>query len=386
MKDLATRTQTFKDSIFAVMSKLAVENQAINLSQGFPDFDGEDFIKEMAKKAIAEGKNQYAPFPGIMELREEIASYQKEFYGMDYDPQTQISIATGATEAIFTSIMALVNPGDEVIVFEPFYDSYLASIEMAGGVVVPVTLYAPDFCYNKEELRDKITSKTKLIIVNTPHNPTGKIFSESELKFIADLALENDLYVMSDEVYEFLVFDQNKHLSIAKFDGMKERTIVISSAGKTFGVTGWKVGWALSGEKLSDIFRKTRQYITFSVSTPMQYAVYEALKRRGDYLPRFKKLYQDKRDLFCRGLRELGFDFNDPKGTYFVMLPIHQKTKKSDVEYCRELIEKFKVATIPPSSFYQVSKEGEGYLRLCFAKKDETLKEALKNLAPLKSL
>lgn len=384
MKALAERTNSFKDSIFAVMSKLALENNAINLSQGFPDFDGEDFVKEMATKAIQDGKNQYAPFPGILELRQEISHYQKEYYGMDYNPVSEISIATGATEAIFTTIMSLVNPKDEVIVFEPFYDSYIASIEMAGGIVVPVTLHAPDFSYDKEELKSKITSNTKLIIINTPHNPTGKIFSESELKFISEIATQNDLYVMSDEVYEFLTFDENKHFSIARFDGMKERTVVISSAGKTFGVTGWKVGWALSSEKLSDMFRKTRQYITFSVSTPMQYAVCEALKKRNDYLPRFKKLYQDKRDLFCKGLRELGFEFKDPEGTYFVMLPIHQKTSKKDIDFCRELIEKNKVATIPPSTFYQVSKEGEGYLRLCFAKKDETLREALKNLAPLK--
>lgn len=384
MKALAERTNSFKDSIFAVMSKLALENNAINLSQGFPDFDGEDFVKEMATKAIEDGKNQYAPFPGILELRQEISHYQKEYYGMDYNPVSEISIATGATEAIFTTIMSLVNPKDEVIVFEPFYDSYIASIEMAGGIVVPITLHAPDFSYNKEELKNKINSKTKLIIINTPHNPTGKIFSESELKFISEIAIENDLYVMSDEVYEFLTFDENKHFSIARFEGMKERTVVISSAGKTFGVTGWKVGWALSSEKLSDMFRKTRQYITFSVSTPMQYAVCEALKKRNNYLPRFKKLYQEKRDLFCKGLRELGFEFKDPQGTYFVMLPIHQKTSKKDIEFCRELIEKNKVATIPPSTFYQVSKEGEGYLRLCFAKKDETLIEALKNLAPLK--
>jgi N-succinyldiaminopimelate aminotransferase len=238
MKPVAPRINEFQDSIFGVISRLARENGAVNLGQGFPDFDGPEFLKKIAGQKIHEGYNQYAPFHGTQNLREEISSYYQRFYQLKYDPDAEVSVTVGATEAIFVTMMAMIGPGDEVIVLEPFYDSYIASIKMAGGVVVPVTMHAPNFSVNMAELKRAITPKTKMIIVNNPHNPTGKVWLKEELQEVAELAIANDLYVMSDEVYEFLVFDGARHIPTATLHEMRDRTITISSAGKTFGLTG----------------------------------------------------------------------------------------------------------------------------------------------------
>lgn len=386
MKDLAIRTSGFGDSIFGVMSKMAKENNAINLAQGFPDFDGPSFLKNYALNAISEGKNQYAAFMGIPELREKVqAKYEKE-YSVSFNADSEITITNGATEAIYLTIMGLVNPGDEVIVFEPVYDSYINSVKMAGGTPVAVTLKGEnDFSYDEAELKAAFSDKTKLIIVNTPHNPSGKIFTRSEMQFIANLAKENDAYIMSDEVYEYLVFDDKKHVSFCEFPEIKDRLILISSAGKTFGMTGWKVGWLLANKNVTNSCRKVHQYVTFSISTPFQEAVAKGLDHLDTYVPDFKKLYQDKRDLFYKELCDIGFDFKSPQGTYFMLIPIRKFTDKDDVEYAKELIQKHNVAMIPPSAFYLKSDDGKNYLRLCFAKKDETILAAIKNLKGLQS-
>jgi N-succinyldiaminopimelate aminotransferase len=279
--------------------------------------------------------------------------------------------------------MGLVSPGDEVVVLEPFYDSYVASIKMAGGIPVPVTMHAPDFTVDKKELEKAISPKTKLLILNNPHNPTGKVWAKEELLDVCDLVIKNDLYLMSDEVYEFLLFDGAKHIPTATLDGMFERTITVSSAGKTFGLTGWKIGWICANEKVSRACRLVHQYVTFAVSTPMQEGVAEGLKRLPDYLPGFVELYKGKRDFFYNELKQLGFDFKIPKGTYFMMVPISKKTDLKDVDFAMKLITERKVATVPPSAFYLKSTEGEKFLRFCFAKKEETLKEAAKNLKGL---
>jgi aspartate/methionine/tyrosine aminotransferase len=383
MKETALRISDFKDSIFGVMSKLARENNAINLSQGFPDFDGPDFVKEFAYKKIAEGHNQYAPFQGSANLRNEISSYYNRFYKLNYNPETEITVTVGATEAIFVVITALINPGDEVIVLEPFYDSYVASIKICGGVAVPVTMHAPNFSVKMDELEKAVTSKTKMIIVNNPHNPTGKMWEKTELEAIATFAQKHDLYVMSDEVYEFLTFDGHSHIPTATLNEMKERTITISSAGKTFGLTGWKIGWICANPKLTNAFRLVHQYVTFAVSTPIQEAVAEGLKNLETYLPVFRAQYKAKRDYFYEVLTNLGFKFEIPKGTYFMMVPISQKTEMKDVDYAMKLIKEYKVATVPPSAFYMKSTEGEKFLRFCFAKKDETLQAAAENLKGL---
>ena len=383
MKDTALRIAGFKDSIFGVISRLARENNAVNLGQGFPDFDGPNWLKDIAYKKMQEGHNQYAPFTGTPNLRQEISNYYKSFYSLNYNPESEITVTVGATEAIYLVITALINPGDEVIVLEPFYDSYVASIKMAGGIPVAVTMHAPDFDIDQKELEAAITPKTKLLILNNPHNPTGKVWSKEELLAVSNVAIKNDLYLLSDEVYEFLVFDGTKHLPTATLDGMMERTITVSSAGKTFGLTGWKIGWICANPKVTNACRLVHQYVTFSVSTPMQEAVAEGLKQLPEYLPGFVTLYKEKRDWFYQEMKQLGFEFKIPKGTFFMMVPISKHTNLKDVDYALKLITEKKVATVPPSAFYLKSTEGEKYLRFCFAKKEETLQSAIKNLKGL---
>jgi aspartate/methionine/tyrosine aminotransferase len=383
MKDTALRIADFKDSIFGVISKLARENQAVNLGQGFPDFDGPEWLKDIAYKKMQEGHNQYAPFHGTPSLRQEVSQYYKNFYSLSYNPESEITITVGATEAIYLVITALINPGDEVVVLEPFYDSYVASIKMAGGIPVPVTMHAPDFTIDSKELEKAITPRTKLLILNNPHNPTGKVWSKEELMSVSQLVMKNDLYLLSDEVYEFLVFDGAKHIPTATLDGMMDRTITVSSAGKTFGLTGWKIGWICANPKVTQACRLVHQYVTFSVSTPMQEAVAEGLKNLPQYLPGFVELYKGKRDSFYREMMKLGFEFSIPKGTYFMMVPISKHTTLNDVDYALKLIKERKVATVPPSAFYLKSTEGEKYLRFCFAKKEETLRSAIENLKGL---
>lgn len=383
MKDTAIRIADFKDSIFGVISRLAREHDAVNLGQGYPDFDGPGWIKDIAHKKMQEGHNQYAAFAGTQNLRQEISNYYKKYYQLNYNLDSEITVTVGATEAIYVVINALINPGDEVVVLEPFYDSYLASIKMAGGVAVPVTMHAPDFTIDSKELEKAISPRTKLLILNNPHNPSGKVWKKEELLEVAALAIKHDLYVMSDEVYEFLLFDGANHIPTATLEGMFERTITVSSAGKTFGLTGWKIGWICANEKITRACRLVHQYITFSVATPLQEAVAEALQKLPEYLPEFVSLYKKKRDHFYKEMIGLGFDFKIPLGTYFMMVPISSKTNLRDVDFAMKLITEYKVATVPPSAFYMKSTEGEKYLRFCFAKKDETLKQAVLNLKGL---
>lgn len=380
MKPLNQTVSAFKESIFSTMTKLAIQNAAINLSQGFPDFDGPKWVVDLASKAMEEGKNQYAPSPGILPLREAISKNYKKYYGLDYDPNTEVLVTCGATEAIFCTAMAILNQGDEVIILEPFYDSYLASIQMAGATVVPVTLHAPEFSLNFDELKKAISPKTKMIIVNNPHNPTGKMFTDSEIEQIGDLAIKNDFYILSDEVYEFLTFDR-PHVPTAAYKNLKERTITISSTGKTFGLTGWKVGWCCAPAELIKAIHNVHQFTTFCVAHPFQVAMAEALSNMDSYLAEFKRDYKAKRDLLVSGLKECGFNVLMPAGTYFAMalLPKGEGTL-DDVEYCRQLILNKKVATIPTSAFYIKSDEGKKMIRFCFAKTDQTLNAALKNL------
>lgn len=378
MKPLNHTITAFKESIFSTMTKLAIQNSAINLSQGFPDFDGPRWLVNLASKAMEEGKNQYAPSPGILPLRTAIAGNYKKYYGLDYDPNSEILVTCGATEAIFCTAMAILNPGDEAIILEPFYDSYLASIQMAGGKVVPVTLHAPDFSLNFEELKMAITPKTKMLILNNPHNPTGKMFTKEEVLKIGELAVENDFYILSDEVYEFLTFER-AHIPTACYENLKERTITISSTGKTFGLTGWKIGWCCAPAEVIKAIHNVHQFTTFCVAHPFQVAMAEALANMDEYLAEFKRDYRKKRDLLVSGLKERGFNVLNPAGTYFTIALLSEGV--NDVEYCKKLIEEKKVATIPTSAFYIKSDEGSRMIRFCFAKTDETLQSALKNLS-----
>lgn len=377
MKIPNTTVNRFKESIFSTMTRLSLENNAINLSQGFPDFDGPKWVRDLAAKAIAEGKNQYAPSMGLLSLREAISRNYLRFYELTYDPLSEVVVTNGATEAIFATCMALLNPGDEVIILEPFYDSYLASIEMAGGKAVPVTLKAPHFTFDKVELLAAISDKTKLIIINNPHNPTGKVFSKDEIEFLGNLAKEHGFYLLSDEVYEFLTYDVS-HIPTATYDSLKERTITISSTGKTFGLTGWKVGWAAGPANLIKLIHNVHQFTSFCVSHPFQVAMAEALSNMDEYLKEFKSDYTKKKNFLVSGLKAAGLNVIEPNGTYFVIAQLPEN--ESDIEFCKKLIINKKVATIPTSAFYLKSREGEKMIRFCFAKTDETLASALKNL------
>lgn len=378
MKPINKSVSSFKESIFATMSRLAHSNNAINLGQGFPDFDGPEWIRKIAAQSF-DGKNQYAPSMGVKRIRESIGNYYKSFYDLNFDIESQITVTNGATEAIFCTALALINPGDEVIVLEPFYDSYIAAIKLAGGIPVPVTLHAPEFNFDINELKNAFSAKTKMVFFNSPHNPTGKVFSKQEMSELSKLVIEHDAYLVSDEVYEFLTFDGHKHTPIAGLPGMAERTITISSAGKTFGLTGWKIGWITTSNELSHAIRMVHQFNTFSVCTPLQYAVSEALDKLDTYVPSFQEQYSSLKKLFIDGLKKAGYSPIEPAGTYFTLVPTEPGS--DDVSYCKKLIEEVGVASIPLSPFYLNSEEGKKYIRFCFAKKEDTLLAALKRMS-----
>jgi len=375
----ANRIETITDSIFAIMSKMAFEYKAVNLGQGFPDFDGPDWIMDAAYSAMKDGKNQYAPSDGIFSLKKAIIDYNKKFYDINR-MENEITITAGATEALYCAISAFIQQGDEVIMFEPFYDSYYANIVLAGGSPICITLNKPDFTFDFQDFEKAISSRTKMIILNTPHNPTGKVFSKIELDFIAQLAIKYDLLVLSDEVYEFLTFDNARHIPIESIEGMNKRTITVSSTGKTFGMTGWKVGYAIANEKLTNAIRKVHQWTTFAVNTPAQHAMAYAFSRLDEYLPQFRSLYQEKRNLIYNELLQTKFTPLLPEGSYFIMAEIPGKLFNDDYHCASELVKNYGVATIPPSVFYLRSDEGKSLLRLCFAKQNDTIIEGINNM------
>ncbi len=370
-------------TIFAEMSARAVATGSINLGQGFPDRDGPAAVAQAAADAILAGRgNQYPPGPGIPELRQAIAAHDERFYRLRYDPDEEVLVTAGATEAIAAAMLALVEPGDEVIAFEPYYDSYAANIAMAGGVRVPVTLRPPDFRPDPDELARAVTSRTRLILLNTPHNPTGSVFTAGELAAIASLAVERDLLVVSDEVYEHLVFD-GEHLPIAGFPGMRERTVSVSSAGKTFSFTGWKIGWVKAAPELVTAVKTVKQFLTYVSGGPFQYAVAEALALPDEYYIRLRDDLRAQRDLFLPGLREVGFEVYEPQGTYFVTADIRGLGEQDGVEFCRTLPDRVGVVAIPSAVFYDHKELARSHVRFAFCKRPEVLAEALARLSRL---
>ncbi len=365
------------------MSARAVATGSINLGQGFPDTDGPVKIAQIAADAILAGRgNQYPPGLGIGELRQAIADHAARFYRLCYDPADEILVTAGATEAVAAALLALVEPGDEVIAFEPYYDSYAANIAMAGGVRVPVTLRPPDFRPDLDELANAITERTRLILLNTPHNPTGSVFTRDELAVIASLAVDQDLLVVSDEVYEHLVFD-GEHVPIASFPGMRERTVTIGSAGKTFSFTGWKIGWVAAAPELVTAVRTTKQFMTYVSGGPFQYAVAEALALPDDYYTALREDLKAKRDLFVPGLAALGFTVYPPQGTYFVTADIAGRGERDGMEFCRTLPERAGVVAIPSAVFYDDKAPARTLVRFAFCKRPEVLTEALARLSRL---
>ena len=379
----AQRVSGFGTTIFAEMTRLAIDHGAVNLGQGFPDFDGPDFLHEAAFRAIREGHNQYCPTGGVPALAEAIGRHQERFWGLPYSPD-EITVYAGATEGIFASLMALCDPGDEVVMFEPFYDSYRASIVMAGARERVVTLRpsGDTFAYDPVELEAAIGGRTRAILLNTPHNPSGKVWSRSELEHVAELCRRHDLVLISDEVYEHLVFE-GEHLPPAGLPGMRERTVTISSAAKTFSVTGWKIGWTCAPAEITRALRAAHQFITFCSATPFQHAVAEALGAGDDYYDGFVEAYRARRDRLCTGLAEVGFRVHVPAGTYFVMADIRPLGFGDTEEFCRRLPEKIGVAAIPPTSFYARPEEGRHLVRFAFCKTDAVLDEAIVRLRKL---
>jgi N-succinyldiaminopimelate aminotransferase len=368
-------------TIFAEMSALASDTGSVNLGQGFPDVDGPREIAAAAAAAIMEGRgNQYPPGPGIPELRRAVAGHQKRFYGQDVDPDTEVLVTAGATEGIAAALIALMEPGDEAIAFEPYYDSYAACIAMAGGTRVPVTLRPPGFRPDLDALRAAVTPRTRLILLNSPHNPTGAVFSPAELAQIADVACEHDLLVISDEVYEHMVFE-GEHVPIGSLPGMRERTVTISSAAKTFSFTGWKIGWVTGTPELVSAVRAVKQFLTYVTGGPFQYAVADALALPDAFYASISADLRGKRDLLCAGLAEVGFEVYRPAGTYFITTDVRGLGEKDGMEFCRALPRRAGVVAIPSSVFYDDQDAGRTQVRFAFCKKKEVLREALGRLA-----
>lgn len=379
----AARLAHFGESVFSEISRLAVQHDAVNLGQGFPDFDGPDFVKEAAIKAIESGHNQYAPMVGIPALRETIASRFHEETGLDIDPDGWVTVTCGCTEAIAATLVGLTDPGDEVIVLEPFYDSYPACLAMTDAVPRFLPIRPPDFALDVEGLRALVNERTRFILVNTPHNPCGKVYSADELDAIAAIAIEHDLVVIMDEVYDRLVFE-GEHVYMASRPGMAERTISLRSLGKTFSLTGWKIGWVIAPPHLSAGIRSAHQFFTFAIATPFQHATIAALEAPQSYFDSFRSEYMARRDLLCGALSDVGFDVFTPAGTYFVLADHTRFGFADDMAFCRHLASEIGVAAIPPSAFYHDPAEGRDLVRFAFCKTTPVLEAAIDRLQALK--
>ena len=380
MKQLASRVSEIDTTIFATMSDLALRTGSVNLGQGFPDTDGPDEVREAAVAALRAGRNQYAPGTGVPELRRAVADHQRHWYGMELDPDSEVVVTTGATEAVAAALLALVDPGDEVIVLEPYYDSYPAGIALAGGVRRAVPLRQADFRLDVGALQAAVTPRTTAILLNTPHNPTGTVLDPAELAAVARIAVEHDLLVISDEVYEHLVFDGRSHVPIATLPGMAERTLTVSSAGKTFSFTGWKVGWAVGPAPLVQAVTKAKQFLTYTSGAPLQPAIAIALGLPEGYYADAASSLQARRDQLCAGLTKLGLEVRVPEGTYFATTDVRALGADDGMQFCLDLPARAGVVAIPHSVFADDPETGRSLVRWAFCKRPEVLDEALDRL------
>ncbi|GAA4584288.1 pyridoxal phosphate-dependent aminotransferase [Planotetraspora phitsanulokensis] len=382
---LVGRMREFGTTVFATMTKLAMDTGAINLGQGFPDTDGPARMLERAVDAIRGGLNQYPPGPGVPELRQAVSDHRKDWYGLAYDPGTEVLVTVGATEAIAAAVLAVCEPGDEVIVFEPFYDSYGAAVALAGAVRRPVTLRvdAGRFTFDPAELAAAVGPRTRAVLVNSPHNPTGTVFTRAELEEIAAVCRDHDLIAVTDEVYEHLTFDDVEHIPLATLPGMRERTIMISSAGKSFSVTGWKTGWICAPPSLTRAVQTVKQFLTFTSSAPWQLAVAYALREEMEWVAAQRAALQAKRDRLAAGLRTAGFDVLRPAGTYFVQTDIRPLGFDDGMEFAMRLPELAGVVAIPTQVFYDRPERGRHFVRFAFCKRDEVIDEAVARLLRL---
>ena len=379
---LTERMRGFGATIFAEMSALAIRTGAINLGQGYPDTDGPAEVADAAIEAIRSGHNQYPPGIGIPELRHAIADHQRRFYGIELDADTEVLVTAGATEALAATILSLCGPGDEVVTFEPYYDAYAATVALAGATLRAVTLRPPDFGYDPDELESAIGPDTRLILLNSPHNPTGRVFGPGELAHIARLAVEHDVLVVTDEVYEHMVFD-GTHTPIETLSGMAERTLTISSAGKSFSYTGWKIGWATGPAELVATVRTVKQYLTYVSGGPFQYGAAVGLGLGDDYFEGLIADLRAKRDLLCEGLADVGFEVFRPAGTYFVVASVSPLGTDDGRRFCLDLPERCGVVAVPCEVFYWHTERGRNLVRFTFTKRTEVLEEAIDRLGAL---
>ena len=383
---IASRLKPYGTTIFSEMTRLAQQHGAINLAQGFPDFDGPAGVVEAAITALRAGHNQYARSMGLPPLVDAIAAHQRRLYGLSYDPLSEVVVFSGATEGIASFLLGFLEPGDEVVLFEPFYDSYPVMSSLAGATVRPYTLRFPDFAVDLDRLESLFTAKTRLLIINTPHNPSGKVFTRRELEGIAEICQRRDVVVLSDEVYEHLTYGEAAHVPIASLPGMRERTFTLSSSGKTYSFTGWKIGWGTGPKPLAAAAQAAHQFVTFATSTPMQHAVATALTEWAEpFYAELRTEYTARRDFLVSVLRDVGFEVAQPDGAYFVLCDFRRFSDADDLTFAKELTSTIGVAAIPPSPFYKASMdEARRLVRFAFCKKMETLEKAAERLGRLK--
>ena len=365
-------------TIFTVMSQLANEHKAINLSQGFPDFECSEELVKLVNQYMKKGMNQYAPMQGVMQLREAISAKMEALYGISYHPANEINITSGATQAIYSAITAVIREGDEVIVFEPAYDCYVPAIELNGGVPIYIQLKAPEYRIDWNEVKKRITRRTKMIIINSPHNPTGAVMSEADMKQLEKLTNNSEIIILSDEVYEHVIFDGAQHQSVCRYPKLAERSFVVYSYGKSYHVTGWKMGYVLAPENLMVEFRKNHQFLVFTANTPIQYALADFMKQEQQYLE-LPAFYQKKRDFFLEQIKSSKFTCIPSPGSYFQLLDYSAISKAKDTDFAIQLTKEHGVASVPTSVFYHKPVDNK-LLRFCFAKKEETLEKAAERL------
>ena len=381
---VATRLRPFGNTIFTEISLRARQRKAVDLGQGFPDFEGPDFVKQAAKAGIDLQSNQYPPSMGIPVLREKIAACFGDQTGIEADPDRHVTVTSGCTEALAASFLGLVEPGDRVILLQPWYDAYPVGCALAGALPRFVTLRPPDFRLPEAELRAAFQAGARAIVFNTPHNPTGRVFDHDELALVAELCVAHDVIAFTDEVYEHIRFDGRSHLSLAALPGMWERTVTMSSVGKSFSLTGWKTGWAVAPENLTAGVRAAHQFLTFTTPNPMQHGAAAALSAPGEYFEELRALYTSRRDLLAEGLDRLGFGVYTPEGTYFLLADHRPFGFPDDVAFVNHLIEEVGVAAIPPSVFYNDPADGAELVRFAFCKSESTLRTALKRMEGLR--
>ena len=386
---LATRFQSsrisrFKESVIREMTRLALEHGAVNLAQGFPDFPAPPEVKHAACAAIAGDVNQYTVTWGARPFREAIAAYYRRFYDFDVDPDSEIAVCCGATEGMVATMLALLNEGDEIVVFEPFYENYWPDSQLSGAQIRYVSLRAPDWTFDPDELRAAFSARTRAIVLNTPNNPTGRVFTREELTLIAGLCHEFDALAITDEIYEHIIFEQARHIPIATLPSMRERSVLVNSLSKTFSVTGWRVGWVIAPPELTSSIRKVHDFLTVGAAAPLQQAGILALGLPDSYFENLSASYEQKRNLMLEALQPFGFVCSVPRGAYYVMAEIHSFGFENDIAFCRHLVHDIGVAAVPGSSFFSRPEAGSQWVRFCFAKKPETIAAAAERLARLR--